>query len=269
VNTVVTPSSPYLLDHGWEHESRRLGLLEQHADPTTIRRLRARGIAPGSRCLEVGAGRGSIARWLAREVGPAGEVVALDLDTSLLEDVEEPNVEVLCGDVLDVELAEGSFDLVHTRLVVMHIPERRRALERIVSLLAPGGVLLAEELDWMSLLCDPDPERVALWRGVIEAHPTIDFECGRAMLSELRESGLLDTGADIRVDVVAGATPLARLEQLTLLAVGERALDAGAATPEQLEAHLSRLDDPHYRGLGFSWIGAHGRSAPSTLTTGS
>jgi SAM-dependent methyltransferase len=261
VSTVVTSQSPYLLDHGWEHESHRLALLEQHADPTTVRRIRASGIESGARCLEVGAGRGSIARWLAREVGPSGEVTALDLDTSLLEGLEEPNVEVLCGDVLDAELPEASFDLVHTRLVLMHIPERRGAIERLVSLLAPGGVLLVEELDWMSLLCDPDPERTALWRSLVHALPTIDFECGRAMPGELREAGLLDAAVDIRVDVLAGATPLARLEQLSVLALCESALDAGTATPEQIEEHLRRLEDPHYRGLGFSWIGAHGRAA--------
>jgi SAM-dependent methyltransferase len=261
VSTVTAPPASYLLDHGWEHEACRLGLLEQHADPTTVRRLRASGVATGSRCLEVGAGRGSIARWLAREVGPAGEVVALDLDTSLLEDIEEPNVEVLCGDVLEAELPEASFDLVHTRLVLMHIPERRSAIERIVSLLAPGGVLLVEELDWMSLLCDTDPERIAVWRAVVEAVPTIDFECGRALLGELREAGLQDTFADVRVDVIAGATPLARLEQLSLLALSEQAHERETATPERIHQHLIRLEDPRYRGLGFSWIGARGRRA--------
>jgi ubiquinone/menaquinone biosynthesis C-methylase UbiE len=234
-------------------------LLEQHADPTTVRRIRAVGIASGSRCLEVGAGRGSIARWLAREVGRTGEVIALDLDTSLLEHIEEPNVQVVCDDLLEVDLPERSFDLVHTRLVLMHIPERRRAIKRLVSLLAPGGCLLVEELDWLSLLGDTDPERIALWCAFAEALPSIDFECGRALLGELREAGLEDVAADISVDVLEGATPLAQLEQLTVLALSGRALHAGTTTPERIEAHLAGLNDPHYRGLGFSWVGVCGR----------
>jgi SAM-dependent methyltransferase len=242
--------------------------LEEHADPTSVRRLEATGIAAGWDCLEVGAGRGSIARWLAHRVGPSGSVVALDLDTSLLGHLDEPNLEVACGDVLDIELPERSLDLVHTRLVLMHIPERRRALERIVSWLRPGGWLVVEELDSMALLSDPDPDRVALFRAFDQALTTIDFECGRALVGELGEAGLIDTAADVRIDVLAGATPLAQWEQLSIQALTEEALNAGTATAEQIDAHLAGLDDPDYRGLGWAWIGVHGRRNTTASVNG-
>jgi trans-aconitate methyltransferase len=265
MSTVTRPV--YLLEHDWELEPRRLELLEQHADPTSVRRLVEAGVGSGWRCLEVGAGRGSIARWLAGRVGPSGGVLALDLDTSLLGALdEEPNVEVVCGDVLDIELPERSLDLVHTRLVLMHIPERRRALERIVSWLRPGGWLVVEELDWMATLSDLDADRVALFRAFNDALPTIDFECGRALLGELRAAGLLDTTADLRVDVVEGATPLARWEQLSIQALTEEALSAGTVTAEQIEAHLARLSDPDSRGLGWTWVGARGRRGAADLS---
>jgi SAM-dependent methyltransferase len=251
--------SVYLLEHDWEQEPRRLQLLEEHADPVSVRRLEATGIDAGWRCLEVGAGRGSIAHWLAQRVGPSGSVTALDLETSLLGWLDEPNVEVASGDVLDIELPEGSFDLVHTRLVLMHIPDRRRALERMISWLRPGGWLVVEELDCMAVLSDPDLDRVALFRAFKDALPTIDFECGRALLDELGAAGLTEAGADFRVDVVEGATPLARWEQLSIQAVADEALSVGTATPEQIDAHLARLEDPDYRGLGWAWVGARGR----------
>jgi SAM-dependent methyltransferase len=258
--STVAPERPaYLLEHDWEQEPRRLQLLEEHADPTSVRRLEATGVGPGWKCLEVGAGRGSIARWLGSRVGPSGQVVALDLDTSLLTDLDEPNIDVVCGDILDIDLPEGSFDLVHTRLVLMHIPERRRALERIVSLLRPGGSLVVEELDWMAILTDPDPDRIALFHAFREALPTIDFECGRALLRELDQVGLIDTTADFRVDVVGGATPLAQWEQLSVQALTDQVLSAGAASAEQINAHLARLGDPDYRGHGWAWVGAGGR----------
>ena len=261
MNAVAAAEPVYLLDHNWEQEPYRLALLEHHADPTSVRRLQATGVGAGWRCLEVGAGRGSISRWLSRQVGPLGGVVALDLDTSLLSGLEEPNVEVLCGDVLDIELPEASFDLIHARLVLMHIPERERAIGRMVSLLRPGGWLVLEELDWMAVLSDADPDRIALFRAFDEALPSIDFECGRALLDELREAGLGDTTADFRVDVIEGATALARWEQLSVQALTEEVLDAGTATAEQIEAHLARLENPEYRGYGFTWIGARGRRA--------
>ena len=61
---------------------------------------RARGVGPGWRCLEVGAGAGSIAGWLADRVGPSGQVIATDLDTRFLEQQARPNLEVRRHDVV-------------------------------------------------------------------------------------------------------------------------------------------------------------------------
>jgi SAM-dependent methyltransferase len=264
--TTLTEQKPeYLLDHDWEDEPRRLRLLEEHADPTTIRRLEAAGIGPGDRCLEVGAGRGSIAQWLTTKVGPTGHVTALDLDTSLLSWLEGPNLDVIAGDVLEIDFPEGTFDLVHTRLVLMHIPERRRALERIRSWLRPGGRVVLEELDWMVMQAEPDPERLALFCAFNEALPTIDFECGRMLLDELSQAGLVETTGDVRVDVVEGGTPLAQWERLSIRAVSPEALEAGTATIEQIDRHLARLDEPDYRGLGWAWVGATGQRSHGTV----
>jgi len=259
VSTLTVEKPAYLLDHDWELEPDRLALLEHHADPTSARRLQASGLVSGWRCLEVGAGRGSIARWLSNQVGPAGAVVALDLDTSLLVGLDQPNIEVVRGDVLDVELPACSFDLIHTRLVLMHVPERRRAIERMVSLLSPGGWLVLEELDWMALAAEPDDERAALFEAFAQALATIDFECGRALLSEITDAGLIDTAADLRVDVIEGGTPLARWERLSVQALSDEVLSAGTVAQEQIDRHLARLEDPGYRGFGFTWVGVRGR----------
>lgn len=249
----------YLLEHEWEHEARRLELLEQHADPTTRRRLAEVGVGPGWRCLEVGAGRGSIARWLAEGVGPTGQVVALDLDTTLMEGLDEDNIDVVAGDVLEIEFERASFDLIHTRLVLMHIPERRRAIERMVGWLRPGGWLVVEELDWMAMTADPNARRTAVFRAYNEALETIDFECGRALPGEVEEAGLLDTAVDFHVDVVDGATPRALWDQLSMLALADEVLAAGTATAEEIADQLAALEDPDYRGYGWAWVGVRGR----------
>jgi hypothetical protein len=59
---------------------QRLGALEARLDPGTIQLLDALGNLEEWRCLEVGAGAGSIASWLAHRVGPRGHVLATDLD---------------------------------------------------------------------------------------------------------------------------------------------------------------------------------------------
>ena len=66
-----------------EAEDDRLDLLEHIFDPLSRRRRDL--VQPGWRCLEVGAGRGSMAVWLAQRVGESGHVVATDIDLTYLK----------------------------------------------------------------------------------------------------------------------------------------------------------------------------------------
>jgi hypothetical protein len=59
----------YAFPHTGADERRRLELFAERLDPLTVRRIKALDLAPGARCLEVGGGRGSIARWLCEYVG--------------------------------------------------------------------------------------------------------------------------------------------------------------------------------------------------------
>ena len=128
-------------------ESDRLQLLEGCRDPGTIRRLDRLGVSRGWRCLEVGAGHGSIARWLAERVGPTGSVVAADLDPRFLTDMPA-GVDVRRLDIRHDDLEADSYDLVHCRALLMHLPDPIAALARMVAALRPGGLLLAEEGDY-------------------------------------------------------------------------------------------------------------------------
>src|SRR5689334_25230763 len=113
----------YALDNSWDRAKRRLSLLEQHLDPMTKRRATALGLGEGWSCLEVGAGGGSIAAWLSDQVGPSGRVVATDINTALLQDLQRPNLEPRRHDILSEALPEGAFDFVHTRWLLHHLPQ--------------------------------------------------------------------------------------------------------------------------------------------------
>jgi hypothetical protein len=54
-------SDGYAYDHAWVQERIRLAGLETSLDPGTHAHLMRLGVGPGSRCLEVGAGGGSVA----------------------------------------------------------------------------------------------------------------------------------------------------------------------------------------------------------------
>ena len=148
------PSS-YVFDNAAEQASARLSALSEIFDPGSIRHLNERGVDQGWCCLEIGGGNGSIASWLSRRVGPTGSVLVTDIDTRFLETVKLPNCEVRRHNIVTDSLPEGAFDLVHSRLVLLHLPERDRALRRMVAALKPGGWLLDEEFDSASLLADP------------------------------------------------------------------------------------------------------------------
>ena len=131
-------------------EDDRLELLEQLFDPGS-REWRHR-VQPGWRCLEVGAGRGSMAAWLADRVGPTGRVVATDVDLTYLSRLEAANLEVRRHDILEdpLEVLEpGSYDVVCSRFTLFWLAGKQEAaIDRMVQCLRPGGWLLDEDGDW-------------------------------------------------------------------------------------------------------------------------
>jgi ubiquinone/menaquinone biosynthesis C-methylase UbiE len=141
----------FAADAAFQIEEERLRLVEASGDAITLRHLDAIGVVPGWRCLEVGAGRGSVARMLAERVGPNGRVVATDINPRFLSHLEASNVEVRQHNILTDPL-DGPHDLVHSRYLLEHLSEPEKALRQMVrALRRPGGVLLAEASDALCL----------------------------------------------------------------------------------------------------------------------
>jgi SAM-dependent methyltransferase len=97
-------------------ERSRLRLLQEFHDPLTIGQLDAIGVGEGWSCLDVGAGGGSVTQMLSERVGSTGSVLAVDLDTSLLDALATDRIEVRRHDLLSEPLPRDAFDLVHARL---------------------------------------------------------------------------------------------------------------------------------------------------------
>ena len=116
-------------------------------DPSTFRHLDGLGLEAGWRVWEVGAGGTSVLDHLSARVGPTGHVLATDLNVSWAAALAVANVEVLEHDVADAPPPGAPFDLVHARLVLVHVPERDVALAHMVRSLRPGGILLVEDAD--------------------------------------------------------------------------------------------------------------------------
>jgi len=162
--------------------STRFAALSAIFDANTKQYLASRGVASGWHCLEVGAGGGSIASWMCTRVGPAGLVVATDIETRFLQGPKSRNLEVLEHDITRDPLPARAFDLIHSRMVLMHLPDRDEVLPRLVTALKPGGWLVCEEFDRLSAPADPtaNPGEV-----VLKTHPAM----GRLLVDQGVGSG--------------------------------------------------------------------------------
>jgi SAM-dependent methyltransferase len=126
-------------------EIKRLQQVDDFMRRTTQRHLEQRGLGPNWRCLEVGAGVGGVARFMAERVGPGGYVTAIDLRPLFEADPRLPQLEVRQHDILEPGLADGFYDLVHCRLLLINVGNAELALQRMVAALKPGGWLVVEE----------------------------------------------------------------------------------------------------------------------------
>jgi ubiquinone/menaquinone biosynthesis C-methylase UbiE len=144
----------YLFSAGGREEAEldRLRTQESFVDPATVRHLETIGVTEGWKCLEVGAGAGSIAQWLSSRVGSAGKVVATDLNLRFLNRLSAGNLEIRRHDILKNELETDHYDLAHCRKLLNHLRGPERAMQRMVDAVRPGGWLLVEEDDMGSML---------------------------------------------------------------------------------------------------------------------
>lgn len=113
--------------------------------PLTERMLNLAGVGVGHRVLDVAAGTGEQTLAAARRVGPTGAVLATDIAPKMLAVAAEAaaqaglrNLETRVRDACDLDLEPESFDAAISRLALMLIPERARALTGIYRTLKPG-----------------------------------------------------------------------------------------------------------------------------------
>src|SRR6266516_299875 len=166
----------YLLDNQQAEAGTRFDALSMIFNPSTFRHISDLGIEQGRRCWEVGAGGSSVSRWLAERVGLRGRVLATDIDVSWTQEAAGSVIEVRRHDVARDEPPTETFDLVHARLVLVHVVDRDRALRSMIKVLRPGGWLFLEDADpaLQPLICPdehgPEPQLACkkLWQWSIQ-----------------------------------------------------------------------------------------------------
>jgi SAM-dependent methyltransferase len=242
----------YLLDNSAKEAPARFAALSALLDGVTVNHLTDLRVGTGWRCLEVGGGGGSIAQWLAERVGSTGSVLVTDLDPRHLEQLRLPNVEVRRHDITIDPLPPMTFDLVHCRLVLLHLPQRERALECMISSVKPGGWLLLEEYDSCSMVPDPSASpgevfleaHIAMF-GFLEAGG-VDRRYGRRLFGLLRAHGLDSVAAEGRTFMMGHGSTGAALLRTNLEQLRNAMIDGRYVTRQELDRDLARLDDPDF-----------------------
>jgi ubiquinone/menaquinone biosynthesis C-methylase UbiE len=242
-------------------ERERLALLQRYYDPKTIAKLICIGVAPGWNCLDVGAGAGSVAQWLAGRVGVNGSVLAIDLDTALLEPLASRTLSVRRQDIRREELPK-SLDLVHARLVLEHIPEYEDALQRMVDALCPGGWLLLTDVDFRSIrLSEPDPAFDRVASAFVESTQAVgcNTQLGPELPSMCEKAGLTDVAAESWQTYARGGIA-GQILARSYRRLRDRLISYGA-TPADIDRVTTRIERAAVGVFGpTSWM-AWGRRA--------
>ncbi|MEV0269447.1 methyltransferase domain-containing protein [Hamadaea sp. NPDC050747] len=243
-----SPGHGYLLDNARMEAGERFTWLAQLFDGVTLGHLDRLGMKAGWRCWEVGAGGPSIPEALAKAVGPTGYVLATDINPTWLD--PDSGYEVRRHDIVaDPPPQPGTFDLVHARLLLVHVPDRARALATMVAALRPGGWLLIEDADTelQPLACldevGPAQRRANRLRRAVRELMTrrgADMRYGRTLPHALRTAGLVDVTASGSFPV--GGLACDRLESATVRMVRTELLAAGLADDAQVDDHLAAIE---------------------------
>lgn len=235
-------------------ELARLQLIEASFDPTTFRILDDIGVEAGWRCLEVGAGGGSVTRWLSERVGQTGYVVAADLDPRFLGGLSKQNIEVRRCDITCDDIEQSHYDLIHCRALLMHLDDPVEVLRRMTAALRPGGWLLAEEPD-IQLMGSVDRDHplaenfdFCIRKGMESALATRVFDpyFGRTLLAHIDGLGFAETRNEGNSVIVRGGEPLSRMWMQTWQVLTERMLEAAIVTDAQLAALSRAFEDPTF-----------------------
>jgi SAM-dependent methyltransferase len=246
----------YAFPNAWELARRRLEVLQAAHDPTSIRHATSLGVGPGWDCLDAGAGGGSFARWLAGQVGDSGSVLAVDIDTRLLEELDAPGLEIHEMNLEIGELPRSEFDFIHTRLLLLHLRRRDEVLGKLAAALRPGGVLLIEEDDVFSIKALAEGPYRDAWEAFLEVtdRAGVDPTWARDLPRRLTRLGLLDVDAEVDTQLFRGGSAAAQMWSLTWLQVREEAADQDA-----LDRGRAVLEEPARWFYGPAKVIAWGR----------
>jgi 2-polyprenyl-3-methyl-5-hydroxy-6-metoxy-1,4-benzoquinol methylase len=244
----------------FDSELARLQILEKVSDPASCQQILGTGITKGWQCLEIGAGAGSMMRWLAEQIGTEGKVTAVDLDTRFIKGTNLPNVKIIEADINQVALP-GEYDLIHLRHILIHL-EDQVILTKILQLLKPQGWLVIEEPDFSAtrfIVGTPAQQRAVerVNQAICQmfTNQGKDYALGVKLPSMLQQLGLQQIQVANDVPIVAGNSEIALLMKLSAQQLTDKYLATGKATLSDIQTYCEFAETPTAWGIYLATVG--------------
>jgi SAM-dependent methyltransferase len=237
----------YVLATG-QAAANRLRILHDVYGPGARRVLIDAGIKPGMRVADLGCGVGMTTALLAELVGSTGEVVGVDLSAAQLAQAQElmpsefSNVKFVEASATDTGLPYGSFDLVYSRFLLIHLVEPVAALREMHRLLKPGGILVCEDGDLTTAGSEPTTalNMFADLFGRLGPKWGVDYTLGRRLFQLVSAENFSDVEITYNQPVVARGEQK-RLAELSVTEAGPSFVNAGLITEQALEQTLAEM----------------------------
>ena len=234
---------------GGEQGRARLSVIAKVLAPTTEVLLDRFEPLQGFLAIDAGCGGGDVSFELAERVGPGGRVVGFDLDESKVSSARAEaerrglgNVEFHKASVLDAWPA-GNASLAYARFVLTHLGAPQDMLARAGEALAPGGLMVVEDIDFDGHFCDPPCpafERSNELYAQAARKRGADAFIGRRLLRLLEAAGFRDVGSSL-VQPYGRTGEVKQIASLTFAAIADTLVASGLATSDEVTALAAEL----------------------------
>lgn len=251
-------TNSYLADqHAGQLE--RLRTLERAFDPLSQAVFDQLDLPGKPAILDLGAGAGSLARWLSKRY-PNATVTATDIDTRFLTNI--PRIRVMTHNAATDDFPAASFDVVHIRALLCHLTEREDILTRAITWVRPGGWLVIEDVSLRPSLIAANP----VFRKVAQAGVTLlEQSIGSDMLwadtlpGQLRDRGLSNVGHCTFEGRIGDNSPADAFWAATTAQAGPALLKLKLLTQDDLDAMARLRDDSAFTAAALTFVSARGR----------
>jgi len=131
-------------------------------------------IRPGETVLDLGSGAGIDCFLAARETGPDGRVIGVDMTAAMLDKaranaakIDARNVEFRLGEIEHLPVADGTVDVVISNCVINLSPDKPRVFREALRALKPGGRAVVSDLVLLRPLSPEMQKNVDLYVGCV------------------------------------------------------------------------------------------------------